>query len=147
VRAALTLTQSWISQGRPAFTERTLGSFEQWSATIGGILEVSGVKGFLGNVEEFSIQSAEDESQWESALKILRRKAGDQSMTVAVINTILESGRALVDVRGSGNFRSQVTRLGKALYANRDRIYGKLKIVLESDNGHHGRLYQLQRVK
>ncbi len=52
VRAALVLVQAWIAAGRPRCSAR-LGSFESWAAVLGGILQVAGVPGFLGNTDDF----------------------------------------------------------------------------------------------
>src|SRR5262249_24939321 len=48
VWAAFTLVQNWIAKGKPEGLAR-IGSFESWSATMGGILGAAGVTGFLGN--------------------------------------------------------------------------------------------------
>ena len=50
VAACLTLGRAWIVAGMPRH-QRTIGSFERWAEVIGGILDVAGVAGFLGNLE------------------------------------------------------------------------------------------------
>lgn len=61
VGAALTLIRAWIEAGQPAYSGGTaLGSFEAWTRTIGGLLEVVGVKGFLTNQRQL-IEEADDE--------------------------------------------------------------------------------------
>jgi hypothetical protein len=45
VWAALTLIRNWLAAGRLCPNAMTLGSFEQWSRVIGGILEAAGVSG------------------------------------------------------------------------------------------------------
>src|SRR5206468_1973655 len=52
VWAALTIGQAWIAAGR-SDGRTVLGMFESWSKVIGGILEVAGIAGFLGNLSEF----------------------------------------------------------------------------------------------
>lgn len=49
VWACLTLAQNWIAKGMPEWSGSPMGSFEEWSRTLGGILEAAGVEGFLGN--------------------------------------------------------------------------------------------------
>ena len=51
--AIYTLARTWILAGRP-MPKRvpTMGSFEEWSRTIGGILEFAGVNGFLSNLNK-----------------------------------------------------------------------------------------------
>ena len=45
--AALTVARVWITEGMPSFSGPPLGSLESWSRSIGGILEVAGITGFL----------------------------------------------------------------------------------------------------
>ena len=46
VRALAVLWAAWFEAGRPKGA-RTMGSFETWATTIGGVLDVCGVAGFL----------------------------------------------------------------------------------------------------
>jgi hypothetical protein len=59
--AALVIVKNWIASGRRPGGNRALGQYESWSATMGGILEAAGVKGFLDNTLEF-YDSSDDES-------------------------------------------------------------------------------------
>jgi putative DNA primase/helicase len=47
VWASLTLVQAWLAAGRPYPGVKPLGSYESWSRTIGGILQVAEIGGFL----------------------------------------------------------------------------------------------------
>jgi putative DNA primase/helicase len=51
VQATLILAQAWIAKWRPNGAT-ALGSFEGWSAVLGGILEAAEVPGFLTKLEE-----------------------------------------------------------------------------------------------
>lgn len=51
IRAILILIQNWIAQERPAFTDRTKRSFENWARAVGGVLQAAGVEGFLDTRE------------------------------------------------------------------------------------------------
>jgi putative DNA primase/helicase len=53
VWAVLTLARAWVAEGRPGPGNLHLGSFEQWTHVIGGILRVAGIPGFLDNLHEF----------------------------------------------------------------------------------------------
>ncbi len=65
VWGALVLIQAWIAAGRPAGRKR-LGSFESWSETMGGILEVVGVPGFLENQDKLRAQSDAQRAPWRT---------------------------------------------------------------------------------
>ena len=52
VRATLTLVQHWLASGKPEFTARVLGSYEQYSRVVGGILQAAGLdEGFLTSTQ------------------------------------------------------------------------------------------------
>ncbi|MDP9472137.1 MAG: bifunctional DNA primase/polymerase, partial [Chloroflexota bacterium] len=54
VAACLTLGRAWIAAGKPAPADHpTLGSFEEWSRVMAGVLDVAGIPGFLANASEF----------------------------------------------------------------------------------------------
>ena len=61
VWAAITLVQAWVVEGRPLGSV-TIGSFEAWAETMGGMLQVAGIDGFLANIgtfrDEFDAESA-----------------------------------------------------------------------------------------
>jgi hypothetical protein len=51
IGALLTLTRAWFAAGQPPAKNPTIGGYESWCRTIGGILEHAGVPGFLDNLE------------------------------------------------------------------------------------------------
>lgn len=64
IHAAHIIIQNWIANGRPKFETRTLGRFERWAETIGGILELAGVTGFLANYEVASEDMNVEKAVW-----------------------------------------------------------------------------------
>jgi hypothetical protein len=52
VWAALVMIRAWLAAGRPR-SPKTLGMFEDWAATMGGILDTVGIPGFLANLDDF----------------------------------------------------------------------------------------------
>ena len=71
VSALLTLARSWFADGAPEPDVELLGSFEQWTRTVGGILEHAGVDGFLGNLGELYEQMNEETAEWAGFLEAL----------------------------------------------------------------------------
>ena len=63
VRAALVLIQAWIAAGQPRHPEK-LGSFEEWSEVLGGVLDVAEVKGFLGNLQAVYDEADAEGQMW-----------------------------------------------------------------------------------
>jgi putative DNA primase/helicase len=125
--AVLTIIRSWIAAGRPAFSGRSLGSFENWSKTIGGILENAGIDGFLSNLAEFyeasdtegSILRAFVVNWW---VNFQGQDVGARDLfEVALATDGFDLGR--------GNDRSQQSVLGRKLARLRDRVIGDYCVV------------------
>jgi hypothetical protein len=63
VAGCLTLCRAWIAAGRPR-GQRSIGSYESWAQTLGGVLEVAGIEGFLGNLDEMIEASDSEGAVW-----------------------------------------------------------------------------------
>jgi hypothetical protein len=142
VRSALVLVQNWIAVGMPD-GKRTLGSFERWSKVIGGILECAGVDGFLQEQDKFFDDADVEGNAWREFVKLWWDKFSFKPQKVADLRVFCSRHGLMAQTIGDRSVPSQNTRLGKALYSVRNRIYGNLKICLAEDNGHHGKLYAL----
>jgi hypothetical protein len=146
VTAALTIIQAWVAEGMPEDSEANLGSFEDWAGKMGGILQVAGVGGFLGNVDEL-YESADAEGQaLREFFAFWWEHLGDKSQRVCRLNDLCDEHDLMTAVRGDGQARSQQTRLGRALAAVRDRVIGDVR--LEAKQGRTKSLeYSLVRVE
>jgi hypothetical protein len=83
--ALLTLARAWFIAGRPEPHIPPVGSFEDWSVIVGGILEHAGIEGFLGNSNELHDQADIESVQWEGFLKILDTVFYGEPFTVAQV--------------------------------------------------------------
>ncbi|MBS1853912.1 MAG: hypothetical protein JST11_00990 [Acidobacteria bacterium] len=143
VRAALTLIQAWIAAGRP-LNDRRLGSFERWSEVIGGVLQVAGIPGFLGNLNELYAAADSDGQMWREFTGAWWESFRDEPKRVSELNQLCEDRDLMLRVRGDGAARSQQTRLGKALGVKRDRVFNGLTVKRISEGNHKtGVLYVL----
>lgn len=142
VRAALVLVQAWIAAGRPRCSAR-LGSFESWAAVVGGILQVAGVPGFLGNTDDFYESSDAEGGAWRELVALWWERSGTAPLRVTDVNALCAERELFDDLRGDGTERSQQTKLGKALQASRDRVFGGFRIQLVRDDKHKSRSYVL----
>jgi hypothetical protein len=133
IAALLTLARAWYVAGcPPAPTPKTMGSFQAWVETVGGILSHCYVEGFLDNAQALQEQD-DDAQQWAAFLRAWKAhykrdlilssqlakdiKAGstaDESASLegvaGLYNTLPDE---LADIH-KGDFRR---RLGKALSA------------------------------
>lgn len=139
--SALVLIRSWLAAGRPTFSGRLLGSFERWSAAIGGVLEHAGIGGFLGNLTEHLDVADAEGNAWREFVAAWWEKhrenpvGVDELLPLALGSDGIELGR--------GNDKSQRTSLGMKLGRQRDRVFDDLRIVLSKSSrqrGHHWRL-------
>jgi hypothetical protein len=121
VWAALTLIRAWIAAGQPA-GPYTLGMFESWASTIGGILDVAGVEGFLSNLEDFYEDTDAEGATWRAFVGAWYDRHGSQEVTVAELWTLLRDDQIALPI-GDGNEQSQRVRMGKLLSDARERVY------------------------
>jgi len=121
VAACLTLCQAWIAAGRPAGS-RTVGSYEAWSATIGGVLEVAGVEGFLGNIDEMMEAADAEGAVWRGFVWSWWDRFGTEEVGVGDLFQLASASETPLSL-GDGGERSQRTRLGRALGRMRDRTF------------------------
>jgi hypothetical protein len=143
VNATLTLIQAWIAAGRPLFDHR-LGSFERWSEVIGGVLQVAGIPGFLGNLNELYAAADSDGQMWREFTGAWWEAYREEPKRVSELNQLCEDRDLMLTVRGDGAARSQQTRLGKALGVKRDRVFNGLTVKRLSEGNHKtGILYAL----
>lgn len=122
VAACLTLGRAWVVAGRPRYRVTTLGSFESWSETMGGILEVAGVPGFLANADELYESSDAEGIMWRSFVGAWWGRHGTAQVVTADLFQIAGLCEPPLPL-GDGSERSQRTRLGKSLGHMRDRVF------------------------
>jgi hypothetical protein len=115
VWAALTIIQAWIAAGRPP-GRRLLGMFENWSETMGGIMKVAQLPGFLENLDEVRKQADSETPIYTSFAAQWWEKFGDQPVGVA---ELWDSAQEF-DL-GDGSEHSQRIRLGNLIDSLRDR--------------------------
>ena len=120
VAACLTLCQAWIAAGRPRGT-RTIGSYENWAQIMGGVLEVAGIEGFLGNLDEMMEASDSEGAVWRGFVSAWWNRFGTAEVGTGDLYE-LANGEPPLPL-GSGNEKSQRTRLGKSLGRMRDRVF------------------------
>ena len=143
IQASLILIRAWIAEGRPR-GDQTLGMYESWAATMGGILRVAGVPGLLGNLKTLDLSVDHGAAEWESFLEAWWEHYQGQPVGVAQLFGIASKGEMLADVLGSESEKSQRGRLGKALAARRDQTIGRYHLELVAQDNRGCALYRLQ---
>ncbi len=85
--ALLTWARAWFVAGRPEPSATPVGSFEDWSVIIGGILQRAGLDGFLANSDQLYKQADIDTVQWEAFLKTLDTVFYSEPFTAELVFT------------------------------------------------------------
>lgn len=85
VSALLLLARAWYVAGQPEAQTPTLGGFESWTRTVGGILTYAGVPGFLRNLEDMYAEADDGSSQWEAFLIEWWNRFAEQPITMAAL--------------------------------------------------------------
>lgn len=145
VRACLILIQAWIAAGKPRSSQR-LGSFETWAATMGGILDVAGIRGFLGNLDEVYENADNESDEWRAFVSVWWDEHRTQPKKVSELLELCERFDLMLQVRGTGTTKSQQIRLGKGLSGARDRVFGHLQIEVDFDAKTKAQTYRLIRL-
>jgi DNA polymerase I-like protein with 3'-5' exonuclease and polymerase domains len=135
IRAALVLVRAWFAAGKPRPADAvTFGSFEKWAETLGGIVQVAGQPGFLGNLKAWRSESNLDAGHWSAHLAWLFEKFGATEFMARDVRAKL-----MADVEGAeypplksadiDNKASYPKALGEAYHSIRDRSWGGYRIV------------------
>jgi hypothetical protein len=103
-------------QEAPAF-----GSFEEWRAVVGGILEFAGVRGFLANQREAKERLAEETSLWREFAQKWYEAYGTGYVNASKLLLLAEE----VGLADEG---ISARRFGRILAKHEGRVYGEYKI-------------------
>jgi hypothetical protein len=135
VAGLLTMARAWLCAGRPRGRNPVLGSFESWCRVVGGILEYSGVNGFLGNLEEMRQNTADEDDdalQWTAWMATMYARFGNEDFTVSELDAATNelNWKALRDTApfSLGDFwllneKARLTVLGTALHSHKGRLF------------------------
>jgi len=128
----LIVCRAWWLAGKPVPKNlKTWGSFEDWTSTIGGILEYAGVHNFLGNLDKKIRESDTVSVQWTAFLNAWHDSYGDQSTTVAEAFAAIPG-----DVSNSELYQSLPDELSEAFdTGNRTGFKRRLGIALGQMEG------------
>jgi hypothetical protein len=141
VGALLTIARGWFAAGQPGrYDVPSIGGFESWCQTVGGILRFAGVGGFLGNLDSLYASADEDSAEWVEFLTALEARYA-ASFTAADVASALGDDLSLSDslpseLADAWGRRNQTgasfsRRLGKAFSNHAQRRYGPAQHHIE----------------
>lgn len=159
VHACLTIIQNWIAKGCPAYKGQILNSFENWTRTMGGIMQAAEMGGFLGNRDELKEIASDDADEdivplldtwWEdhgdAKVVVKLNKDVPSLMHIALENDIQLPIRMKVNVEGERTLDGKA--FGKLLSQHRGRVFvltDGQEVMIEKipTRYKHGTLWQL----
>ena len=147
IRACLTLLQAWIDQGQPMYQGRFLGGFEDWSSTMGGILDTARVPGFLDNLEELYAAADRESEDWRELTQLWWQGFHATPVGISELLALCWQHDLLFDVIGNGNARSQSSRLGRALNRSEHMVFGNMRVVRDTRASRNSGRYLLENVE
>jgi hypothetical protein len=137
VGCLLIMAAAWFRNSCPAAAMPVrLGSFEEWTRIVGGILSFSGADQFMGNAQKLNNLADSESSEWEAFLLALwqryRKCQGletRQFTAVELLNDLRRPGEfsssAPASVSGClDKMNTGAVGLGRVLRSRRDRRFG-----------------------
>lgn len=126
--AALVLIQSWLRAGGPRFRAKTLGSYEGWAETIGGILEHAGIEGFLGNVATFLETADVEGNVWRDIVGAWWEEHRGNPVKAADLFPLAKEAEGLY-LKGNDDL-ARTKSLAHQIKKQLKRVYGPWRIEL-----------------
>jgi hypothetical protein len=143
VRAVLVIIRSWIAAGAPQGPQ-TLGSFEGWSRTVGGMIAHLGLPGFLGDAAEFYAAADSESGEWAAFVAAWwGRHRGSPVKVTELLDLANDSDLVAFACTGASE-QARKAKFGKSLNSLRDRKFGDVEVVISKDSHSKTRQYRLR---
>lgn len=149
VAAILTLARYWYTQGCPKPDVTPLGNFENWTITVGGILQSVSIPDFLTNLEKEDGESSIDEIslEWGAFIQAVYATFSDTPFILSELarrmreeDTLAEDLRETLPAsltksfdqfqRSEGRDRDFATHLGHAFRIRKGQVWGEFRLEL-----------------
>jgi len=142
VHAVLVLIQHWIVSGAEHGHD-TLGSFEEWSRILGGMLSHIGVPGFLADTDEFYADADSESQEWKAFITAWHGRHGQRSVTASDLLSLADEEDMIPFATAGPSPQGRRIKLGKCLSMIRGRRFGDLTVETGTDRHNKSRVYRL----
>jgi hypothetical protein len=131
VDACITIVMDWVKNGKPNWTGKPLGSFENFSQVVGGILENAGIVGFMSDMDFQRSGFDTETSQVIAFVQEWFESFGTKEVYAKqLVQMAIAADLEILERWGEGSERSQSTRAGKFLKTLNERMF---TIVVEGE--------------
>ena len=131
VSAALSIVRHWRDAGGPR-GHAAFGGFESWTAVMGGILDVAGIEGFLGNRDYLHATADLQSREWEALCAAWHAAHSSRPVRATEVLALARENDLLMPLWTARSARGAQTSFGRALRARRDRVFGGYRIRFAS---------------
>lgn len=131
VDACITIVMDWVKNGKPNWTGKPLGSFENFSQVVGGILENAGIVVFMSDMDFQRSGFDTETSQVIAFVQEWFESFGTKEVYAKqLVQMAIAADLEILERWGEGSERSQSTRAGKFLKTLNERMF---TIVVEGE--------------
>lgn len=123
----LGLVSNWLAAGRPKHTDR-LGGFEQWSETVGGILQVNGLRAWRTNEGEWRKVANPHGSEMETFVEVWHEAFGASEVTALDLMNLAEQHALFGFVFARNGIPARGSVFGKLLTRHINAPIGQWRI-------------------
>lgn len=135
VRACLILVRNWVARGcNPG--KATMGSYEGYARTMGGILDAAGVVGFLGNMPKLKAGRDRESVRWPALVELWHRERGTMATSTSMLYDLIfgdpgdkELAVLFADIVGEGKELSRKQKFGQAIGKQDGRVWDEWRIA------------------
>ena len=135
VSACLSLIQKWWDEGQPK-GNCTFGSFESWAGTMGGILALADIGGFLSSESRERLWAGvqSEDMEWATLCRECHKRYGDAAVPARDALKVAKELELLLEVWGGRGEKGTIMSMGRALRKNEGRIFGGYRFRRAGDD-------------
>ncbi|MBU6430059.1 MAG: hypothetical protein KGR26_13675, partial [Cyanobacteria bacterium REEB65] len=141
----LVLVQNWLAEGQPQWAGKGIGSYFDWCAKIGGVLEAAGIAGFLKNLDASYDRMDRESAEWRALVAAWWERHGGTEVSAGELWELADRMNLVSTTLGSGNEKSQKIRLAKALLSKEGSVYGGYRVARNRDRHREVNLFFLDK--
>ena len=119
----LGMVENWLAAGRPKHANR-LGGFENWSETIGGILQVNGLRAWRSNEAEWRSRANVGGREMLRFVELWHQRFGVREVTPKELLELAEHEELFENILARHTPRAVATAFGRMLQRHTDTPVG-----------------------
>ena len=130
IHAVLTLVRHWVASGRAPGTV-VLGSYEEYSRVVGGILHAAGIVDFLHDLQAEQRHADDGAAEWDAFVAAWHEQFGVRRVAAAELDEqVLTPNEEMLSLTlgGTGSSRGRRIKLGQELRKRRDAVVGDRRL-------------------